>query len=266
MPKNISSTQNPLIKNMVALSEKARERKSQGRFIVEGLREIKLAIMAGYPPEVLCYEPGFASHPELDTLLQLSPPESLIELSSPVFEKIAYRNGVANAVAVCQAKPLNLDLLQLPAQPLLLVLEQVEKPGNLGAILRTADAAGVDAVILCDPSTDWHNPNVIRASLGAVFTVPIASAHTTDTIAWLKRKGIRIAASYLEAAHPYYDENFRESTAIIMGAEATGISAHWIQTADERIIIPMFGKVDSMNVSDATAILLFEARRQRSLK
>lgn len=264
MPKHISSLQNPLIKNMVALSEKARERKSQGLFLVEGLREIKLAISAGYRPETLCYDPAFANHPELTTLLQMVPPDALTELSSPVFEKIAYRSGVANAVAICHTRPQTLHLLHLPPQPLILVLEHVEKPGNLGAILRTADAAGVDAVILCDPATDWYNPNVIRASLGAVFTVTVASATTPDTIQWLHEHHIRIAASYLEAAHPYYEENFRESTAIIMGAEATGISQAWIQAADQRIIIPMSGKVDSMNVSAATAILLFEARRQRT--
>ncbi len=262
MAKVITSAQNPLIKNIVALTAKARERRDQGLFVAEGLRETAMAPAAGYEAEAILYDPAHTSAADMAPL-SVYPPGIWVEVSSPVFEKIAYRAGVPNVVAVMRAKPLSLERIALPEYPLVLVLESVEKPGNLGAILRTADAAGADAVVLCDPLTDWYNPNVIRASLGAVFTVPVAAAPAPDVLAWLRQHRLRIAATHLEASHPHYETDFSKGVAIVMGSESEGISDFWVQAADERIIIPMQGRVDSLNVSASTAVLLFEARRQR---
>lgn len=247
---------------MVSLAAKARERKEQGLFVAEGLRETAMALTAGYQAEAILYDPAHTGPDDLRFFLEQAG-EVLTEVGSAVFEKIAYRAGVPNVVALLRMRPLLLENILLPACPLVLVLESVEKPGNLGAILRTADAAGVDAVVLCDPLTDWYNPNVIRASLGAVFTVPVATADSEQVSAWLRGHGIRISATHLEAAHPHYLADFKQPAAIVMGAEATGISDFWLKAADERIIIPMQGRVDSLNVSASTAVLLFEARRQR---
>lgn len=262
MTRLISSVQNPLIKNIVSLAAKARERKEQGLFVAEGLRETAMALSAGYEAEVILYDPAHTGPDDLRPFQKMAP-DALTEVSSAVFEKTAYRSGVPNVVALLRMRPLSLDHISLPECPLVLVLESVEKPGNLGAILRTADAAGVDAVLLCDPLTDWYNPNVIRASLGAVFTVPVATADSEQVLAWLRRQGIQLAVTHLEASHPHYLTDFKKPTAIVMGAEASGISPFWVKAADERVIIPMQGRVDSLNVSASTAVLLFEARRQR---
>ncbi len=264
MTKVITSVQNPLIKNILALTDKARERRRQGLFVAEGLRETAMALAAGFEAEALLYDPAHTTPKDLASLYG-GDPALWIETSGAVFEKIAYRSGVANVVALLRFRNMALEHIHLPGHPLVLVLESVEKPGNLGAILRTADAAGVDAVVLCDPLADQYNPNVIRASLGAVFAVPVAAAGSTAALAWLQQHGLRIAATSLEASHPYYEMDLRRGTAIVMGAEATGISRFWVEAADERIIIPMKGRVDSLNVSASTAVLLFEARRQRHI-
>jgi TrmH family RNA methyltransferase len=264
--KIISSLQNPLIKNIGVLLEKARERRKQGLLVAEGLLEVGMALQAGYVVEHLLYDPRLTTAAQLQSLWKQQPAakDKLIEVSSPVLEKIAYRANVPNVVAVLQSPQNALQDFTLPPKPIVLILEKVEKPGNLGAILRTADAAGVAAVLLCDPQTDWYNPNVIRASLGAVFTVPIFSASATEALAWLTQHKISILATHLEASYPYYDCDWSGSVALVMGTEAEGISDFWVQNATQRVIIPMHGKVDSMNVSVATAILLFEALRQRS--
>lgn len=262
MTKVIASVQNPLIKNIVVLREKARERRTQGLFVAEGLRETAMALGAGYRPEALLYDPAHTDEGDVAAFAALAP-DALISVNSPVFEKIAYRAGVPNVVAVFHTQALPLENLALSDAPLVLVLESVEKPGNLGAVLRTADAAGADAVILCDPLTDWYNPNVIRASLGAVFTVPVAAADSAAVADWLRQNGLRILSTHLEAARSCYDTDLTRSLALVMGAESTGISRFWIEAADERIIIPMQGRVDSLNVSASAAVLLFEARRQR---
>jgi TrmH family RNA methyltransferase len=159
-----------------------------------------------------------------------------------------------------------LNQLRLSKNPLLLILESVEKPGNLGAVLRTADAAGVDAVIICDPHTDFYNPNVIRSSVGCVFTNQIASATSEETINWLKENNIKIFSTYLKASAPYHETDFTKPCAIILGTEATGLSDLWVKKSDATIIIPMQGKIDSMNVSTAAAVVVFEARRQRGFR
>ena len=265
MPKQITSPQNPLIKNIAVLGAKARERKEQGMFVAEGLREVGLALCSGFEAEVLLFEDAVTPLAIIENLLKNASrqPAELIATNAQVFEKIAYRTGVPNVVAVFRMKNTTLDDLRLSENPLLLIMESVEKPGNLGAMLRTADAAGVDAVLVCDPHTDLFNPNAIRASLGAIFTVPVVALSSEEAVVFLHNNSIKIMATWLEAATSLYTTDLRQPLAFVLGAEATGISSYWVEQADERIAIPMAGQVDSLNVSASAAIVLFEAVRQR---
>jgi TrmH family RNA methyltransferase len=259
----ITSTQNPKVKSLLAL-EKPRERRKQQLFIVEGKKEISLALKAGYSIGNLFYCVDIV--PETDLAALGVADKLLLPVSQEVFDKIAVREGSGGVIAVAQMKTNRLDDLALGKNPLVVVLESVEKPGNLGAILRTADAAGVDAVIVCDPQTDFYNPNVVRSSLGCVFTQPIASATTDETIAWLRKLGINLYCTYLKASKPYHEIDYRGPSAIVMGTEATGLSDTWVKQSNANIIIPMQGTIDSMNVSTATAVVVFEACRQRGFK
>ncbi|MFM9836972.1 MAG: TrmH family RNA methyltransferase [Cyclobacteriaceae bacterium] len=256
----ITSTQNPKVKSLLAL-EKPRERRKQQLFIVEGKKEIGLALEAGYKIGNIFFCDEIVSEVELATL----PLENklLIPVSKEVFDKIAIRESTGGMIAVAEQKTHRLAEIKLSKNPLLLVLEGVEKPGNLGAVLRTADAAGVDAVIICDPQTDFYNPNVIRSSVGCVFTNQLAATTSDETIAWLKENNISIFCTYLKAAKPYHQIDFTKPAAIVMGTEATGLSDAWVKNSNANIIIPMSGKIDSMNVSNATAVVVFEAKRQR---
>ena len=266
--KTISSLQNPLIKQIALLGSKPRARRDEGLFAAEGLRETGLAFDAGYEAVYLLFDPDNTPLELVDGLCARSrfPGRERIAVSSTVFEKIAYRSGVPNVLAVFKVKYALPENIALPPNPLVLVLEAIEKPGNLGAILRTADAAGVDAVLICDPAIDLYNPNAIRASLGALFTVPVLALGSKEAWSWLEARKIRVFATYLEASRSLYSCDLRGPAALVMGAEATGISAFWVEKAHEKVIIPMQGKVDSMNVSASTAIFLFEAVRQRLLK
>lgn len=187
----------------------------------------------------------------------------LVPVTQEVFDKIAVRENSGGVIAVAEMKAHRLEEISLSKNPLVLVLESVEKPGNLGAILRTSDAAGVDAVIICDPQTDFYNPNVVRSSLGCIFTKQVASASSAETIAFLKKNNIAIYCTYLKASKPYSEVDFKIPSAIVMGTEATGLSDEWVKNSGTNIIIPMQGKIDSMNVSTATAVVVFEAVRQR---
>jgi RNA methyltransferase, TrmH family len=256
----ITSAQNPKIKNLLAL-EKPRERRKQKVFVIEGKKEIGLAVEAGYTITNLFFCEDIITAEEVRTLLHDG--NLLISVSKGVFDKIAVRENSGGIIAVAEQKTHTLDQLNLSTNPLVLVLEGVEKPGNLGAILRTADASGVDAVIICDPQTDFYNPNVIRSSIGCVFTKQVAAASSEDTIAWLKKNGIAIYCTYLKASKPYHLIDYTNPSAIVMGTEATGLSDVWVQNSAANIIIPMQGKIDSMNVSTATAVVVFEAKRQR---
>ncbi len=256
----ITSTQNPKIKNVIAL-EKPRERKKQCLFVIEGVKEIKLALDAGYKIGNLFFCEDIISRNELTRLG--ADDKLLIPVSKDVFDKVAVRENSGGVLAVAEQKTHRLEQIVLSKNPLLLILESVEKPGNLGAILRTADAAGVDAVIICDPQTDFYNPNVIRSSIGCVFTKQIASASSTETIAWLKKNGISIYCTYLKASQPYHLVDYKKPSAIVMGTEATGLSDEWVRSSTANIIIPMAGAIDSMNVSTAAAVVVFEAKRQR---
>jgi len=257
--ETITSVHNPKIKSLLAL-EKPRERRKQCLFIIEGTKEIGLAIQAGYKIGNIFYCEQLISRQQLGNLAD---DKLVIPVSKEVFDKIAVRENSGGAIAVAEMKMHRLEDLKLSANPLLLIVESVEKPGNLGAILRTADAAGVSGVISCDPQTDFYNPNVVRSSIGCVFTQPIASATSEETIAWLKKNKINIFCAYLNSSKPYHKIDFTQPSAIVMGTESTGLSDVWIKSADANIIIPMFGKIDSMNVSTSAAVLVFEAVRQR---
>jgi len=256
----ITSTSNPKIKSLLAL-EKPRERRKQQLFVIEGLKELKLALEAGYKIGNLFYCDELVNLQE--ALPGMVHEKLLIPVSKEVFDKIAVRENSGGVIAVAEMKTHRLEDLQLSNHPLLLVLEAVEKPGNLGAILRTADAANVDAVIVCDPHTDLYNPNAIRSSVGCVFTKQVAATTSSEAIAWLKKKQAAIYCTYLQASRPYHEVDYRPGCAIVMGTEATGLSQQWIDNATANIIIPMQGKIDSMNVSTAAAVVVFEARRQR---
>jgi TrmH family RNA methyltransferase len=256
----ITSQQNPKIKNVLAL-EKARERNQQNVFVLEGIKELSLAIEGKYTINTVFFCPQIIPAEEILRVVQDE--NLLIPVQQNVFEKIAYRDSTGGIIAIVQQKKHTLENIRLRKNPLLLILESVEKPGNLGAILRTADAANIDAVIICDPQTDFYNPNVIRSSVGCIFTTQIASSTSQDAIAWLSSKGIKIFATSLEASTPYHELDFTGPSAIIMGTEATGLSDTWIRAASSSVIIPMRGKIDSMNVSNAAAVIVFEACRQR---
>ncbi len=256
----ITSTQNPKVKSLLAL-EKPRERRKQQLFVIEGKKEIGLALEAGYKIGNIFFCDEIISAEEVGKLFRDD--KLLIPVSKDVFDKLAVRENSGGMIAVAEQKLHILDRITLSNNPLVLVLESVEKPGNLGAILRTADASGVDAVIICDPQTDFYNPNVIRSSIGCIFTKQVAAATSEETINWLKKNNIRIYCTYLKASKLYHLTDYTQPSAIVMGTESTGLSDTWVKNSDANIIIPMQGKIDSMNVSTAAAVVVFEAKRQR---
>jgi TrmH family RNA methyltransferase len=262
MIEKITSIHNPKIKNIVKLQQKSSERKKQNLIVIEGLREIILASRAGMKIKSLfiCFD--IISYDDVRKNLQ-SDIQSF-EISKEIFEKTAYRGSTEGIIALAEPKYFDLNDIKLRENPLIVVLESVEKPGNLGAILRTTDAAKADAVIICDPLTDIYNPNVIRSSVGCVFTNQIAICSTNETIAWLKEKGIKSFAAALTARQFYHKVDFTGSVAFVMGTEADGLTEKWLNGADMQILIPMSGEIDSLNVSTSAAILIFEAMRQRN--
>ncbi|HUH35007.1 MAG TPA: RNA methyltransferase [Moheibacter sp.] len=255
----IESTQNPRIKHLIKLQEKARERKKQALFLVEGIQENELALSAGFQAvEFYVCSSIFKGRLDLSQFSQF-------ELSPALFEKLAYRKTTGGIIGVYQTKNLSLEAIQLPADPLIVVLEAVEKPGNLGAVLRTCDGAGVDLLVICDPLVDFYNPNVIRSSVGTVFTNQWIAVENERLLPWLKEKNIQIISTYLsETTQSLYAMDFKKASAIVLGTEATGLSAFWKDHADALVKIPMHGKVDSLNVSNAAAICIYEAVRQKS--
>ncbi|MBE0650002.1 MAG: RNA methyltransferase [Bacteroidales bacterium] len=261
--EKITSLQNPKIKNIVKL-QKASERKKQKLFVVEGLKEIKHVTSCGYELHSLYFCPEIAPDGLPESVIPKVP--QAYEVSSDVFSKIAYRETTGGMIALAYSRFLTLDELKLSKIPLIVVLEHVEKPGNLGAILRTADAAQVDAVIICDPATDLYNPNVIRASIGCVFSTQVVSCSSEEAMEWLKEKNIRSFAAAIQTNKWYHESNYDQPSALIMGTESEGLSQQWRDFSDEIIKIPMMGINDSLNVSIATAILIYEAMRQRDFK
>ncbi len=261
--ETITSAQNPKIKDLLALQEKSKERRKKGLFVVEGRRELLHCIEAGYRPYAVFFCPEIISDADFNEIADRCDC-NFFEIPRHLYDKIAYRGGTEGVIAELHCKAMSLESLDVKENPLVVVLEAVEKPGNLGAVLRSADAAGADAVIVCDPLTDIYNPNLIRSSIGAVFTVPVAAAPSEDTIRWLKDKGIKIYTAQLQDSEWYYDTDMKGGTAIVMGTEATGLTDIWRKAADAHIKIPMLGRLDSLNVSVSAAILLFEAVRQRN--
>lgn len=260
--ERITSLQNPKIKNIVKLS-KSKERREQDLFVLEGARELTLALSAGYQVESVYLCPDLYAKTEYPGVLNGLPESKLTEVSQSVFEKIAYREGSDGLLALVRPHEHSLDKLKLSDNPFIILLEAVEKPGNLGAILRTADAAQADAVIICDPATDLYNANAIRSSVGCIFTVPTAVCSSQEALSFLQGKKIAVFAAELQAAQWYQDTDFRKPSVIVMGTEADGLTEFWLKNADARIKIPMRGKIDSLNVSVSTAVLTFEAMRQR---
>jgi TrmH family RNA methyltransferase len=258
--KQITSYQNPLIKSLVLLQEKAKARKQSGTFLIEGKREIEIAIKGGYEIETILFLPEILSEKEA---LNLSKSAELIGISKEVYQKIAYRETTEGILAVAKTKSLQLSDLKLSENPLILVAEAPEKPGNIGALLRTADAANLDAVIIANPKSDLFNPNIVRSSVGCLFTNQIATGTSSDIIAFLKDRKINIYCATLQNASPYHTQEYTIPTALVVGTEASGLSEEWRNAATQNIIIPMQGEIDSMNVSVAAAILIFEAKRQR---
>lgn len=265
MGKCISSPQNPFIKQLYQLKQKSRERKKASQFLIEGKRELSLAIKGGYEIETLLYFPDLFSEGEVIALSKNG--IASIEISKEVFQKLAHRDTTEGVIAVVNAKKHHLEDLKFETKnPLILVAEAPEKPGNIGALLRTADAANVDAVIIANPKSDLYNPNIIRSSVGCVFTTQIAMAKTEEAISFLQKSNFKIYTAILQESVPYHHQDFTLPTAIVVGTEATGLTDQWRETATENISIPMQGVIDSMNVSVAAGILIFEAKRQRNFK
>lgn len=250
---------------MIALRQR-RERDRTGLMRVEGYEELRLAVSSGFPPETLYFCSSlFGSEEEHEWLRMLSERNvQIVEVSEQVFERMAYRQGPDGWLAVMPTPVTRLEDLDLGKSPLILVAEGVEKPGNLGAMLRTADAAGVDALVSASPVTDLGNPNVVRASKGALFTVPVGEADTARVIQWLQRHRIRVIVADPEANIAYTDADLNGPTAIVVGAEHEGLSALWQEAADIGVRIPMQGRVNSLNVATSAAVLLYEAAHQRN--
>jgi len=255
---DITSLQNPRVKHIVKLRDDKRQRKEDGLMLVEGYDEIQLALSAGHKPQTLL------SAPELTSRAINGGNAESITVNRAVFEKMSYRENPDGWLAVFSIPYTSLDDLKLSELPLLILAESIEKPGNLGAILRTADAAHVDALLVCDPRVDVWNPNVVRASRGAVFCVPVVECDNAAALKLLKARKIRLLAATPSAEALYSDANMRDSLAIAIGTEDQGLTDFWMSNADMRVKIPMMGKVNSLNVSVSTALIVYEAVRQRS--
>lgn len=263
----ITSVRNPKIKEAVSLGYRSDVRRERGLFLVEGRREVGRCLTSGFNARCIFWCPELLPSEQLDSITGGALPASckVFEVPAEVYAKIAYRGGTEGIIAEVEWRERSLNDLPPSGStaPLIMVLESVEKPGNLGAVLRSADAAGASALLVCDSPTDIYNPNVIRASVGAVFTVPVVCCKSEEAIKWLKDNGIQILTAQLQDSSLYYETDMTVPTAIVMGTEATGLTPVWREAADAHIRIPMLGAEDSLNVSVSAAILLYEAVRQR---
>ena len=268
MTKQISSVQNPLVKELVLLKEKSKVRKKTSTFLIEGLRELNLALQGNYTIDTVLFDTSLISIEQIEEIFNKLPKPNFIEISTAVYHKLAHRDTTEGILAVAQSKTHKLeDVVFKSKNPLILVAESIEKPGNIGALLRTADAANVDAVLIANPKTDVYNPNCIRSSVGCVFTNQIAVDSTENIIAYLKLNNINIyCATLSDNSQNYHSQDYNKATAIVVGTEAIGLTQDFIDAATQNIMIPMQGKIDSMNVSVSAAILIFEAKRQRNFK
>ncbi len=273
MKNHITSLQNPLVKQILQLQKKSSERKKTGLFVAEGRREVSLALSRGFEPlHILLCEDIFENDPAYPIKTDKNAIHPITPVSHVVYNKLAYRNDAEGVLLVGKQRLLSPHDLTMPGNPLILVTEGMEKPGNLGAILRTADAAGVTAIILADCKTDLYNPNAIRASLGCVFTVPAAICSSKEAIGWINDHNCwgtgtpKVFVATLQTNTAYFEANMKGPTVLAFGAEDKGLSGIWRTDACQAIRIPMAGAIDSLNVSASVAILCFEAVRQRFQK
>lgn len=267
MFKSIISTQNSFIKECLQLKEKSKKRRQSGTFLIEGVREISLALKGSYEiSTLLILDDKLADSVISELITALDTKTEIIQISHEVYKKLALRESTEGAIAIAKSKEHSLRNITFDTEnPLILVAEAPEKPGNIGALLRTADAANVDAVLIANPKTDLYNGNIIRSSVGCIFTTQIGMGSTEDIIHFLKQKKISIYGAALTASVEYTTIDFTRASAIVVGTEATGLSNEWLNHTTENIIIPMRGAIDSMNVSVSAAIITFEAVRQRNL-
>ncbi|MGB5243646.1 MAG: RNA methyltransferase [Lutimonas sp.] len=264
MYKSISSNQNSLVKKILLLQTKSKARKTQGEFVIEGFREIDLALQGGYDIAQLLWCEELLPEKEFKKI-EARTQSPVVNVTKDIYEKISHRKSTEGLIALAASRELSVNDIILSKNPLILVVEAPEKPGNLGALLRTADAAKVDAVLIANPITDLYNPNIVRSSVGCVFTNQIALGSNEEILSFLITNNIRsYAAALADKSKPYFSFDFKLPTAIIVGTEDKGLSNFWLQNADEKIIIPMQGMIDSLNVSVSAAILIFEAKRQRN--
>jgi TrmH family RNA methyltransferase len=254
---DITSLQNPKVKHIVKLREDKRQRQRDGLMLVEGRDELTLALGCGLIPQTIL------TAPELDPAPMEIPHAEIVTVTRAVFEKISYRDNPNGWLGIFPTPQTSLADLKLSESPLVIVAESVEKPGNLGAILRTADAAHVDALLVCDPRVDLWNPNVIRASRGAVFSVPTVAVDSPSALSWLRAHKIQVLAATPSAEVFYTAVDLTQPTAIAVGTEDEGLTDFWMDNADLKVLIPMMGRVNSLNVSIATALITYEAVRQR---
>lgn len=260
----LTSLQNPKVKYALALREK-RERHKHGLLLVDGYDELNLALSSGMQPTEVFFCPALFRQASQRNLLRQLREAKLFEVDERVFHKISYRDNPDGWLATVPSPQKSLDELSLSQSPFFLIAEAVEKPGNLGAMLRTADAVGIDALISCDPLTDWGNPNIVRASKGTLFTVPVAEASSADTIEWLNQHNIQIIVATPDVPVAYTEADLSVPLAIVVGTEHAGISPLWLKAASLSVHIPMFGKVNSLNVATSAALMMYEVSRQRHL-
>jgi len=265
MPTKITSLSNPKVKRVLQLRKSA-QRKDEGLTIIEGTREVAAALDARIRIDELYVLESKKRNASIRKIVEACEKAkvAVYEASESVFEKISYGEQRDGIIAIGKPCTNSLSSLKVSAQSLFVIVEEVEKPGNVGAILRTCDAAGVNAVLFCNPKTDLYNPNVIRASLGAVFSVPAIVASCDEIFMFLKSHKIKICASLPQADMLYTQADYKNAVAIVVGSEDDGLTQFWQDKADMRVRIPMKGKMDSLNVSTATGILLYEAIRQRN--
>jgi TrmH family RNA methyltransferase len=264
MTTPITSPQNPRVKAAVRLRER-RHREKQGRILIDGARELLRAIEAGVGlVEVFVCRPLCESDDARQVLAAIPAcGAEVLDVPEPVFAKLAFGDRAEGVLGVAEMPRPALDAITLPDDPLVVVLERVEKPGNLGAVLRSADGAGLSALILADGRTDLYNPNAVRASLGTLFTMPVCSTTSKEALAWLHARGVQIVAARVDGDVPYTRVDFRRPTAIVLGNEAEGLSELWRAPDVTAVRLPMLGAADSLNVSAAAAVLFYEALRQR---
>lgn len=252
--------------------EKSKERRAQKLFVVEGIREVTACIRNGYTIKSIFYNSQIVTPEQIKSIFPTDFSDTvpqLFSLTPNAYAKIAYRENTEGMVAVVEEKRLSLKDVKFGKKwehPLVLVVESVEKPGNLGALLRTADACGIDAVLVCDPLTDLYNPNLIRSSLGGIFTNQVVACSNEDALQWLKEHNINIFTAQLQDSQWYYSTDMVSPTAIVMGTESTGLTNFWREASNAKIKIPMLGELDSLNVSVSAAVLCYEAVRQRCIK